>query len=271
MRFVVAGGLLYAWMRARGAPRPDRAHWRATAVVGGLMLLVGNGAVVWAEQWVPSGLVALLIASVPLWMVLVEGVAEGTGPPGRGLVLGLVWGLAGVALLVSGRELGGGSAHDLAGALVVLAGSLAWAMGSIYSRRATLPASPRLATAMEMAAGGAMLLALGGLMGEWTRIDPDGVSVRSLLALAYLIVFGSLIAFTAYIWLLQVASAARVSTYAYVNPLVALLLGWALADEPLDGRTLVAAAVILSAVWQITRHGSRRGGVAVARAGAAAD
>ena len=273
VRFAVAGSVLYLWTwRVRGVPHPDRRAWRAGTAVGALLLLGGNGGVVWAEQYVPSGLVALLVATVPIWMVLLDWLSGGERP-GPFVVFGLLWGFGGVALLMSGGEIGATTPRALLGGLAVLAGSLSWAVGSLYSRTAALPRTragapaPRMATAVQMLTGGSLLLLLGLLTGEAARIDPGGVSLRSALALAYLVVFGSLVAFSAYIWLLRHASAARVSTYAYVNPLVALLLGWALADEPLGPRTLVAAAVILSAVALITvRGGVRRGGSRTSRA-----
>jgi drug/metabolite transporter (DMT)-like permease len=257
-RFLLAGALLLGWARIRGVGMPSRGQLRHAAVVGGLLLFGGNGAVVWAEQWVPSGLVALLVATVPFWMVLLDWTWAKGARPGIGIWVGIVWGLGGVALLVSGEEMGGGTALQLAGGLVVLGGALSWAAGSIYARTARIPTAPRLATALQMLWGGAFLLLAGGLTGEWTDWDPAGTSARSLLALAYLVVFGSLVAFAAYIWLLGATTAARVSTYAYVNPVVALMLGWALAGEPFTARTAYAATIILSAVVLLNVLGVRR-------------
>jgi drug/metabolite transporter (DMT)-like permease len=258
LRFVTAGGVLYVWTRwHRGVAAPTRAEWRSCAIVGGLLLLGGNGAVVWSEQWVPSGLAALLVATVPLWMVLLDW-GVGGSRPGPGLFLGLLWGLAGVGLLVGTPGVDPGEPLQLAGTAALLGASVSWAAGSIYSRSGGLPTSPRLATAMQMLTGGGMLLALGLVSGEIPKIDLAAVSLRSMAALVYLIVAGSLVAFSAYIWLLRHASAARVSTYAYVNPVVALLLGWALADEPLTPRTLLAAAVILTAVMVVSVKGKGR-------------
>lgn len=260
VRFVTAGALLFAWARARGVALPTRRQLRDGAVVGTFLLLGGNGAVVWAQQWVPSGLAALLVATVPLWMVVLDWVWGGARRPGPGVAFGLVWGLAGVALLTGGLGADTFEPGTLLGGLVVLVGSLSWAVGSIYARTAKVPAAPRMATAVQMLAGGALLLIAGAAGGEWGGFDPGAVSLRSGLALAYLVVFGALVAYSAYIWLLGVSTAARVSTYAYVNPVVALFLGWALADEPLTPRTLAAAAVILSAVVVLNRLGRRRGG-----------
>jgi drug/metabolite transporter (DMT)-like permease len=247
-RFVVAGTILYSWTRLRGAPRPARLHWSAAAIVGGLMLLGGNGGVSWAEQRVFSGLAALLIATVPLWMALLDWRRRGgVRPSGRGAV-GLIFGFVGVALLVGPGELAGSSHMDPLGAVVLLLAAFSWAAGSLYSRQAQLPGSPLLAISMEMLTGGVLLLAAGLVTGEGAKLELSQVSPRSVLALGYLIVFGSLIAFSAYIWLLRVSTPARAATYAYVNPVVAVFLGWALGGEPLTLRTLLAAAVIVAAV-----------------------
>ncbi|HXE58859.1 MAG TPA: EamA family transporter [Gemmatimonadales bacterium] len=253
-RFVAAGGIVYLWSRARGAPRPTTRNWRAAVVIGGLLLLGGNGGVVWAEQRVPSGLAALLVATVPVWTVLLQAIWPGgqrQRPSGR-LVVGLVVGIVGMGLLVAPGEVVGGARVDLAGAAVLTLASLSWSAASIHSRAAPLPASPFLAAGMEMLAGGALLFLAGTVAGEWGRLDLGGISVRSAGALAYLVVFGSLVGFTSFIWLLGVTSPARVATYAYVNPVVAVLLGWALASEPLTPRTLIAAAIIVGAVALIT-------------------
>ncbi len=257
IRFSVAGIILYVWSRWRGAPLPSRSHWFAATVVGGLLLLGGNGGVVWAEQHVPSGLTALLIGTVPLWMALLDWLRPGGAKPPKGVIVGLTLGFLGMAILVGPVELAGGDHVDLVGAAVLIFASLSWATGSLYSRRAQLPASPLLATGMEMLAGGALLLIASLLAGEWTRLVPSALSLRSWLALGYLIAFGALIGFTAYIWLLRVTTPAHASTYAYVNPVVAIFLGWAFAGEPLTARTLLAAAVIVAAVVIITTYRAR--------------
>lgn len=252
VRFIVAGAVLFAWAWLRGARGATLVHWKSAAVVGGLLLLGGNGGVVWAEQRVASGLAALLVATVPLWMVLLEWLRRGGVRPDGRTITGVALGLAGLALLVGPNAFLGGGRVDLLGAGVLVLASLSWAVGSLYARRAPLPGSPLLATAMEMLAGGALLVVLGLATGEAGVVDPAAVSLRSWLALLYLIVFGSLVGFTAYIWLLGVSTPARVSTYAYVNPVVAVLLGWALASEPLTPRMVVAAAIIVCAVAAIT-------------------
>ena len=257
-RFLLAGTLLYGWMRLRRAAPPVRIHWRSAAIVGGLMLLGGNGGVTWAEQSVPSGLAALLIGTVPLWMVILEAMRLGGSRPTRRMGVGLALGLAGIFLLIGPVNLAGGEGVDPIGAGVLLFAALSWAGGSLYSRQAPLPAAPLLGTAMEMLAGGALLLFAGGLTGEWARLDLGAVSSRSLLALAYLVIFGSLMGFTAYLWLLRNTTPARASTYAYVNPMVAVFLGWIVLGEPLTWQTLLAAAVIISAVVLINTGRVRR-------------
>jgi len=255
VRFLIAGSALYAWSRSRGAPRPTPAQWRAAFVVGGLLLVCGNGAVVTAEQWVPSGLTALLVGAVPLWMVLVDwGWGMRVRPSGR-VAAGLLGGFAGLALLVGAPGAGTGGLRALFGSLLVIGGALAWATGSIYSRHAPRPSRPRLWVSMQMLAGGTLLVPLSALVGEWRGFHPASVSLRSMAALAYLVVFGSLVAYTAYIWLLSVSTPARVGTYAYVNPVVALVLGWALAGEPLSFRSVAAAAIIVGSVVVITTGG----------------
>jgi drug/metabolite transporter (DMT)-like permease len=253
-RFLIAGALLYVWARRRGEARPTRVHWRSALIVGGLLLMGGNGGVVYAEQRVPSGLAALLVATAPLWMVMLDGAGRGWRRPPVQVLLGVGLGLAGVALLVGPGRFAGGHGIDPLGAGVLLFAELCWAAGSLYSRRAPLPASPLLGTAMEMLAGGACLLVAGLLAGEWQRLDLAAATPRSLLAVAYLVVFGSLVAFTAYVWLLRVSTPALVATHAYVNPVVAVFLGWAFAAEPVTGRTMLAAAVIVGAVMLIVTY-----------------
>lgn len=251
-RFLLAGTILYAVMRWRGVPAPTARQWRAAALIGTLLLGFGNGGVVLAERTVPSGIAALLVAMVPMWMVLLEWVRpRGTRPTLR-VVAGLLIGFAGIVLLVGPAGLVSGEGVDPLGALLLTVGSAAWAAGSIYARGADLPGSALLATGMEMLCGGAALLLGGIARGELGAADPSAFTTESVLALVYLVLVGSLVGFTAYIWLLGVSTPARVSTYAYVNPVVAVLLGWWLLDEPLTARVIAAAAVIVLAVAVIT-------------------
>lgn len=252
VRFLVAGGLLYAWGRRRGGTAASRAEWRAAAVIGALLLVGGNGAVVVAQQWIPSGLAALIVGAVPLWMVLIDWGWGGRDRPTPRVLVGLVTGFGGVALLAGSPGVGAGGGLELVGAALVLAGGVAWAAGSIYARHAPTPASARLAVGTQMLCGGGLLLFLGTISGEWGRVDVEAVSLKSALALLYLVVMGAIVAYSAYIWLLRVSTPVRVGTYAYVNPVVAIFLGWWLAAEPVTPRSLLAAAVILGSVVTIT-------------------
>ena len=254
VRFLVAGAVLYGWRRARGFPRPTGAQWRAATVVGGLMLLGGNGGVVWAEQWVESGTAALIVASVPLWMVLLDWLRPGGVAPRRAVWVGILVGLAGVGILMGGPRAEG--EMQLAGGIVLVLASISWAAGSLYSRRAVLPA-PLLATGMQMLAGGALLLVASIVTGDLAGLDPGSFSLKSVLALVYLIVFGSLISFSSYVWLLRVTQPSVASTYAYVNPVVAVFLGWLLAGEALTPRVILASAVIVGGVALITTARAR--------------
>jgi len=252
IRFVISGLLLYLWARSRGAPRPTRLHWRNAVVAGGFLLLGGNGAVVWAEQFVPSGLTALLVSILPFWLVIIEWVRPPRRRPSGAVLAGLVLGFIGIIVLVGPSDLGGHGDVSSLGALVLILGSLSWAIGSFWSRDAQLPESGLLTTGMEMLGGGVLLLIVGALTGEISQFDIHRISSASAAGLIYLITFGSLIGFTSYIWLLDKVSPARLGTYAYVNPIVAVLLGWAIAGERLSVRTGVAAAIVICAVAIIT-------------------
>lgn len=257
-RFVIAGGLLYGWSLRRGAPHPTPAQWRSAALIGGLLLLGGNGGVVWAEQRVSSGIAALLVSMVPLWMVLFRWLQPGGERPNGRVWAGVALGFVGLALLVRPWEAAGiGSSLDLLGVGALVLACVSWAWGSIYSRRVPLPESPLMATGAEMLCGGGLLLLVGAFLGEPAQIDPAAVSGRSLLALLYLITFGALVGFTAYVWLLRVANPVLVSTYAYVNPIVAVFLGWLILSEPVTGQTIGAAAVIVAGVALITTSQNR--------------
>ena len=258
VRFITAGGILYLWVRARGGPRPTRAHWRSAFIIGGLLLMLSNGGVTWAEQTVPSGITSLLVCTVPLWMVVLDWLFFGGGRPSPAIALGLALGLVGVVVLIGPGEIAHGGGVDPAGAAVLLAAPVFWAVGSLWSRRAHLPDPPFLAIGMEMLAGGALLLALGVAVGEWPRLHLAQVSARSAAALLYLVLFGALIGFTAYLWLLRVTTAARVATHSFVNPVIAVFLGWAVAGEPVTPRTVAASAIIVAAVALITLARVRR-------------
>ncbi len=238
VRFLVAGGALFVFLWLRGAPAPSARQWRSAALVGGLLLLGGNGGVVVAEQWVASGLAALAVATVALWSALFAGLWGQW--PRRLEWVGLAVGFGGVALL----SLEGGLRASPAGAAALLAGTMSWALGSMWSRRLDLP-SGMMASAAEMLAGGAMLVAVGLAFGE--RV-PSAIAPRPLLALAYLVVFGSWIGFSAYLYLLRRVRPAAATSYAYVNPVIAMLLGVALGGETISASEWAALPVILAGV-----------------------
>jgi drug/metabolite transporter (DMT)-like permease len=256
IRFLIAGGVLYGWMRLRGASRPTRANWKAATIIGGFLLLGGNGGVTNAELVIPSGLAAVLITIVPIWMALLELLRRDRIVPTPQVVLGLILGFAGVVLLVGPGDLAGGSGLNPLWAGVLILSSLSWAIGSVYSRKASLPTAPLLGSGMEMLAGGVLLLVASLVSQEWVGFQPSNVSLLSFVSFLYLIVFGSLIAFSAYVWLLTKTTTARVSTYAYVNPVVAVLLGYFLGGEQLTLRTLLASSIIVIAVVVITTYKS---------------
>lgn len=252
-RFVIAGGALYLVMRMRGAPRPDWDHWRGSIIIGGLLLMAGNGGVCWAQQTVPSGVAALIVASVPLWIMLVDWLRPQGLRPTRRVVAGLVIGMTGVAVIILGRgELGQRVVEPMA-ALVLVGANICWALGSIYARHARKPSSALLGVAMQMLCGGGLQLLLGLILGEAQDLNLAAITPTSAWAFVYLTLIGSLVGFTAYIWLLQVSTPARVSTHAYVNPLVAVLLGSWFLHEPISQNVIIAGALVLFSVILITR------------------
>jgi drug/metabolite transporter (DMT)-like permease len=261
IRYLVAGSLVlgFLWLRARvrGVPleRPGPRQWRATAIVGVLLLFGGNGFVVLSELYIPSGIAAVMIATVPIWMALLDSLVTGTRPSALASG-GIVAGFIGVAILIA--PVSGGPAVDPFGIGLALVATLTWAVGSIYGRGAPMPRSALLATGMEMLAGGAALFAGGTLIGELPQADPAAFSVASLLALGYLIVFGSIVAFSAYVWLLANVPVSTAATYAYVNPIVAVALGALILSEPITPRTFVAAAIIIVAVIAMVSGRPRR-------------
>ncbi len=241
-RFLLAGIILYAWARSRGVAAPTPKQWSAAATVGFALLLVGNGGIAWAEERVGSGVAALLVATTPLWFALLDRICFGNRLSGRAL-LGVLAGLVGVGLLV------GGAPIDLVGAAAVLLGSLAWAAGSIGACHSWVPAQPSLAVGMQMLTGSLMLAVVGLSTGEVAQLRVEQISLASVLAFVYLAVVGSLIAYTAYAWLLRSpAPGLLVGTYAYVNPVVAVALGAIFLREAVSARTVVAAVTILVAV-----------------------
>ncbi len=252
-RHLLAGLLLYAWSRLRqAAPAPSREDWLRAAGLGVLMLVTANGATTWAEQLVPSGLTALIVCTSALWLVLLNWLWLGAPRPGARTAAGIVAGFGGVALLVAPGHFGGSEHVDPVGALVLTGAALSWSVGSIYAIKLSRPAHPTLFVSQQMIAAGAVLLATAGLTGEVRAFSWDALSAASAAAYLYLAIFGSLISFSAYFWLIRHTTPDRLATISYVNPLVAVILGWALAGESLTARTLIAAAVILVAVGLIS-------------------
>lgn len=255
-RFMIAGAVLFIWARfSSDYERPKLVHWRTSLIVGGLLLLGGNGGVVIAQHYLPSSLTALLIATEPFWVVLISWLFMGGSRPNLKVIIGLLVGFVGVSLLIGGRGLafGDGSGQLLGVGLIVLS-TIAWASGSLYGLRAAVPKSSLLGAGMQMLAGGSLLILLGFVTGEWQSFSFANVSTNSWLALAYLTIFGSLVGFTAYSWLLKNFEPSLVSTYAYVNPVIAVILGWAIAGESLTTQMLLGAGVIISSVALITSH-----------------
>jgi drug/metabolite transporter (DMT)-like permease len=247
-RHLIAGLVLYPILRWKTGIRPTPRQWRTAIITGLLLLLVGNGGVCMAERTVPTGVAALLVAMVSFWMVVFDWLRPGGLRPAPRVVGSLILGFGGLVLLVGPAHLGGSERVNPTGAGILVVGSFAWAWGSIYSKHNDLPSSPLLGVAMQSLAGGAALWIVGLLAGEGRQLHLGVVTARSWLALAYLLVFGTGIGFTAYVYILKKSTAARVGTYAFVNPVVALFLGWLGAGETITLRTALAAAVILTAV-----------------------
>jgi len=245
----IGGLVLYAIARFRGAEKPTAAHWRSATVIGLFLFVGGNGGVVLAEHWVPSGLAALFVGAEPLWVVLALAVwPGGAEKPELRTVGALAVGFLGVVVLaLSGQSVDAGGIPLLPLVIIILA-PLAWAIGSLHSRRAFTPRDGFLAAGMQMMTGGVALTIAGVLRGEAATFDPAAVSTRSLLAWVYLLVLGSIVAFGAYSYLLRTTKPTLVATYAYVNPIVAVFLGWLIAGEPVTGMTLLASTLIIGAV-----------------------
>lgn len=252
VRFLVAGAVLFTVGRfSKGYQRPTRENWKASFILGAFLLGIGNGGVVVAEHYLSSGLTALLIATNPFWIVLITWLFMGKGRPNSKVVLGLLVGFAGVMMLIVGRSEEAHEGQWLGVGLVMLS-TLGWAIGSLYGAKAPIAKGLMTAAGMQMLAGGSILFAISLLAGEWATFDISAVSSSSLIALAYLIVIGAIVAYTAYSWLMQNASPAAVSTYAYVNPAIAVILGWLIAGESLTGQMLIGAAAIVGSVVLIT-------------------
>jgi drug/metabolite transporter (DMT)-like permease len=252
-RFIISGAILFFWQRLRGEPFPKKVEWRSASIIGLLLLLGGNGCLVWAEQRIPSGIASLFIATAPLWMVLIDAILP-RGTRANWLTwLGVLIGFSGTALLANPWQAHTATpALDPLGMAVLIFAALSWSIGSLYSRKASLPSSPLMGTGMEMLVGSLGLFILATLTGEWSQFHLAHISQRSLGGLAWLIVFGSGIGFVAYTWLLRNAPTPIVSTYAYVNPVVAIFLGGLIAGETLESQEIISAFIIITGVVLIT-------------------
>jgi drug/metabolite transporter (DMT)-like permease len=254
-RHLIAGSILLAWCLAKRL-RPTWAQVRASIIIGAFFFLIGHGTLHWAEQKVPSGLASLLIASEPIWVFLLSAIAARRFRMNTMLLAGILLGLGGVGLLM-GRSALNSSPGVFVGSLAVVVGAVSWSIGIVYSRRSHLSGHPLLLSALSLLAGSVQLLLVGTILGEYHGFSFASVSVRSWLALGYLILFGSVVAFTAYNWLLEHYSPTLVATHTYVNPIVAVLLGWFFADEFVTFNVLLSAALVIGAVMLVDRGMSR--------------
>jgi drug/metabolite transporter (DMT)-like permease len=257
-RFLLAGFLLYGFVRLRGAAAPKPHQWRDATIIGTLLLLGGNGLVVWAEQYIPSGVAALIIGVSPVFFVLVEWAWPGGQRPTALTFAGLALGFAGIAWLAAPWESPARGGLHVGGMIALIVACASWSIGSIFSRHAKKPAPPFVASGLQMICGGGALALVALLRGEFSAIDFAAISGRSWAAFAFLVLVGSLVGFSTFVWLMKHSTPARVSTYAYVNPVVAVFLGWLLLDEPITARTLLAATIIVTAVVIITTQKSKK-------------
>ena len=251
IRFTIAGVLMLLWGRiSPNYERPKLVHWRTSAIVGFLLLTIGNGGVVIAEHHISSGMTALMVATLPFWVILIGWVFMKTGRPEIRVMAGLAVGFIGVMLLISGGNSAGDSTAGgtAIGFIAVTVSTVGWAVGSLYGIKAPSVRSPIVAAGMQMLCGGAFMLIVGTAMGEWSAFDIAAVTTESWLALAYLIFFGAIVAYTAYSWLVKNVSPTALSTYAYVNPAIAVILGWAVAGENLSGTMLLGAAIVVGSI-----------------------
>ena len=252
MRFLVAGGVLCGWMVARGDPWPTARQWMAASSVAFLIFVLDYGVLFWAEQRVPSGVTAVIMATIPVFMALAEIIFLRTQKLTARLTLALLIGICGVAVLMSRSLNLAGAPVDKMGAVALLIASISWSLGSILTRKVSLPPSKVMSSGAQMLAGGVFLAITAAVLGEFRGFHPSDVSLRAWLALAYLIVAGSIVAFTAYVWLIHRESPTKVGTYAYVNPLVAVVVGYFLGGEPLGSRTILGTLFVLTSVVVIT-------------------
>lgn len=251
-RCLLAGGILYTWARSRGESRPQFAQWLTALILGILLFAVGHGALAWSEQFLPSGIAALICATSPIWITLLQAFLHRDNHLTARVILGLIMGLSGVALLIDPSELLGGKTMNPKGVIVLLVGTISWSIGAVYSKKANLPKNSMLAAGMCLLAGGGGLLFASFFSRE--TVIPTSISLHSLVSMMYLIVFGSIFTFTAYFWLLRTTSPSRVATHSFVNPVVAIFVGWFAGGELINTRILIAALLMVISVGAIIRN-----------------
>jgi drug/metabolite transporter (DMT)-like permease len=257
-RSIVAGAILFLWSRFRGDEGVRKEHLPSLLIIGALFFLIGHGALAWAQQKVPSGFAALLVASEPMWIAIIESLAIRNFKIGFAGVAGLALGFVGMIVLIAPGKTLGSDQMDLLGTAAILIGTISWSTGAVYLRVAKLPKSSTLTAAMELIIGSILLYATGFASGEVSQVMSNSISLRSILALGYLILFGSIVAFTAYVWLLGKTSATRVATHTYVNPVIAVIIGWAVAQEPFSANTFIATAIITVSVYLVLKDQSTK-------------
>ena len=263
VRYLVAGGLLYGWLAARGETlRTTAAHWRSALLYGTLFFLFGNGGVTWSETRIPSGIAALLIGMMPFWTALIEWMS-GKGRPSGTAVAGIVVGFVGIVILVGPNLSFTKMAVDPLGVLACVLADVGWSYALVHSKHAPRPGSILQTVAMQMLCGGAVVMTLATLLGEWRGFHPERITLVSHLSFWYLVIFGSIVAFCAFTYLMKVMRPSRVATYAFVNPIVAVLLGWLVAGEAVTVRTLMAGAAVVAGVFLILRARAREQGPAI--------
>jgi drug/metabolite transporter (DMT)-like permease len=253
IRYFMAGLVVYLFAKATGAPKPTMLQWKNTTIIGAFLFLVGNGAVSTAETLIPSGIAALIVCSVPIWFALWGWLIFKKGKPSTLTILGIITGFIGILVLVGpGSFLKTGLEINPTGVIIITLGSIGWSFGSLYATKANLPSSNLATTGMQMLTGGFLLLIAALIKGEVNDFHFTAVSRESYIALGYLIIFGSMVAFSAYSWLIKVSTPSLVSTYAYVNPVVAVFLGWLFRGEKIDQFTIIGSVIIIGALVLIT-------------------
>jgi len=253
-RYGIAGLILYLFARLTSKEKPTLLHWKNTSIIGALLLLIGNGGVATAEKLIPSGIAALIVCSVPMWFALFSWLFFKRGKPGKKVIAGIIVGFIGIIVLVGPDSiLNTGAGINPVGVLIISLGAIGWSFGSLFASRAVLPSNHILTIGMQMLSGGILLIVGGTIKGEWQVFHPQDISAISIIAFIYLIIFGSMIAFSAYSWLMRVSTPSLVSTYAYVNPVIAVFLGWLFFSEPVDKYTIIGSVIIIAALVLITR------------------